>query len=165
MLAVARQAGRQEEERNQDNGLGLGLPTSMALYKEAENPAPLNAQSSSRRHLNLSTRVYYSARIASSIFPLFDTQHTYTSSHTIAHPITHTTTLANIHTPAHHATMLMSSLASIQAAGIYTPQTVPIEKTYGLPAEAKQDTAAASGATSSESSPPSDASRSVTRSP
>ncbi len=61
--------------------------------------------------------------------------------------------------------MLMSSLASIQAAGIYTPETVPIEKTYGLPAEAKQDTAAASGATSSESSPPSDASRSVTRSP
>ncbi|KAM3512533.1 hypothetical protein MY11210_003796 [Beauveria gryllotalpidicola] len=33
--------------------------------------------------------------------------------------------------------MLMNSLASIQAAAVYTANTVPIEKTYGMPASAK----------------------------
>ncbi|KAM3498574.1 hypothetical protein MY10362_008114 [Beauveria mimosiformis] len=33
--------------------------------------------------------------------------------------------------------MFMNSLASIQAAGVYTANTVPIEKTYGMPASAK----------------------------
>ncbi|KAM3484469.1 hypothetical protein MY8738_002158 [Beauveria namnaoensis] len=32
--------------------------------------------------------------------------------------------------------MLMNSLASIQAAGVYTANTVPIEKKYGMPASA-----------------------------
>lgn len=59
--------------------------------------------------------------------------------------------------------MLMSSLASIQAAGVFTPATVPIEQTYGLPAETKDDNTSAS--TTSESSPPSDFSGSVTWSP
>ncbi|KAM3529644.1 hypothetical protein NHJ13051_001779 [Beauveria bassiana] len=33
--------------------------------------------------------------------------------------------------------MLMNSLASIQAAGVYTANTVPIEKKYGMPASDK----------------------------
>ncbi|KAM3429870.1 hypothetical protein MY4824_008013 [Beauveria thailandica] len=44
--------------------------------------------------------------------------------------------------------MLMNSLASIQAAGVYTSNTVPIEKTYGMPASAKDGAGtAAPGAT------------------
>lgn len=63
--------------------------------------------------------------------------------------------------------MLMSSLATIQASAVYTPSTVPVEKTYGLPAKSKNGPAAApSSATTSESSPPSTAaSDSVTWSP
>ena len=151
VMLVANQvlAARQEEEEEQDEGNGLGyLPTQLCIRK-AENPVPrysIHHQASPTFPSESITLPEYLHT-----FLLLDTQYT-----------------IRIHkapAPTHFANMLMSSLASIQAAGIYTPETVPIEKTYGLPAEAKQDTAAASGATSSESSPPSDASRSVTRSP
>ncbi|KAJ3474738.1 hypothetical protein NLG97_g9714 [Lecanicillium saksenae] len=62
--------------------------------------------------------------------------------------------------------MLMTSLVSIQAASVFTAETVPIEKTYGLPAESKDDpSASATSESSPSSSTSSSTSNSVTWSP